>query len=115
MTAPASSVNVMDEDESKEIIVQESLSQNSSTDVSESERNIVNETLSQNNSMYVLENNITELKDEEHKEPSVTQKVTTYLSIFECGRNILDQLYITYQQAFMTTPKMNTIRRLRKV
>ena len=43
-----------------------------SKDVRESERNIINKTLSQNNSVDVLENTITKLKDEEHKEPSVT-------------------------------------------
>ena len=44
-----------------------------------------------------------ELKDKEHKEPSVTQKVTSYFNIFECGRNILDQLDVTYQQSLMAT------------
>ena len=43
------------------------------------------------------------MKDKEHKEPSVTQKVTCYFNIFECGRNLLDQLDITYQWAFMAT------------
>ena len=50
----------------------ETLLENNSKDVSESERNIVNETLSQNNYADVPENIITELKDEEHKEPPVT-------------------------------------------
>ena len=31
----------------------------------------------------------------------MTQKVTSYFNIFECGRNILDQLDVTYQQAYM--------------
>ena len=61
-TAPSSNVNITDEDESKEIIVHKTLSENNSKNVSESERNIVNETLSQNNSMDVPENTITELK-----------------------------------------------------
>ena len=73
--------------------------------MSESERNTVNKTLLQNNSADVPENNITELKDEEHKEPSVTQKVTGYFNIFECGRNLLDQLDVTHQPAFMATPE----------
>ena len=60
----------------------ETLSENKSKDVSESERNIVNETLLQINSMDVPENTITKLKDEEHKEPSVTQKVKSYFNIF---------------------------------
>ena len=73
-TAPSSNVNVTDEDESKEIIVHKFLSENQSMDVSESEFNIVHETLSQNNSADVPDNIITELKDNEHKEPSVTGK-----------------------------------------
>ena len=55
--------------------------------------------------MDVPGNTITELKDEENKEPSVTQKVTSYFNIFECGRNLLDQLEVTYQRAFMATPE----------
>ena len=33
----------------------------------------------------------------------MTQKVTIYFNIFECGRNILDQLDVTYQRASMAT------------
>ena len=80
------------------------LSENLSMDVSESEYNIVHRTLSQNNSSDVPTNVITEFKDNEHKEPSVTGKVTSYFTIFECGRNLLDQLDVTYQRAFMATP-----------
>ena len=85
----------------------ETLSENSSTDVSKSERNIVNKTLLQNNSTDVSENTITELKYEEHKEPSVNQKVKIYFNIFKCGRNILDQLDVTYQRSFMVPPEEN--------
>ena len=105
MNAPSSNVNATDEDKSKEIIVHETLLEKNSTNVSKSERNIVNETLSLNNSAHVPENNITELKDEEHKEHSVTEKVKNYFNIYECGRNLLDRLYVTYQQSFMATPK----------
>ena len=80
------------------------LSENQSKDVSESECNIVHKTLLQNNSADVPDNVITELKDNEHKEPSVTEKVTSYFNIFECGRNLLDQLDITYQRSFMESP-----------
>ena len=93
----SSIVNVMDEDESKEIIVHETLSQNNYNDVSKSECNIINETLLQNNSEDLPENTITELKDEEHKEPSVTDKVKSSFKIYKCGRNILDRLDVTYQ------------------
>ena len=91
-TAPSSNVNVTDEDESKEIIVHETLWENQSKDVSESECNIVHETLSQNNSADVPDNVITELKYDDHKEPSVTGKVTSYVNILKCGRNLLDPL-----------------------
>ena len=29
----------------------------------------------------------------------------SYFNIFECGRNLLDQLDVTYQQFFISTPK----------
>ena len=64
---------------------------------------MTHKTLSQNNSTDVPANVITELKDYEHKEPSVTAKVTSCFNIFECGRNLLDQLDVTYQQASMAT------------
>ena len=44
------------------------------------------------------------MKDDEHKEPSVIGKGASYFNIFECGRNIMDQLDITYQRAFMESP-----------
>ena len=77
------------------------LSDNQSKGVIKSECNIVHKTLLQNNSKDVPNNDITILKDNEHKEPSVTQKVTSYFNIFECGRNLLDQLDVTCQQVFM--------------
>ena len=73
-TAPSSNVNVTDEDKSKEIIVHEPLLENLSMYVSESVCNIVHETLSQNNSSDVPTNAITELKHDEHIEPSVSDK-----------------------------------------
>ena len=73
------------------------LSENQYKDVNESECKIVNETLSQNNIKDVPDNVITELKDDDNKEPPVTEKVTIYFNIFKCGRNILDQLDVTYQ------------------
>ena len=82
----------------------ETLSENLSKDVRESECNIVHKTLSQNNSSDVPANIITEMKDDEHKEPSVIEKGTSYFNIFECCRNLLDQLDVTYKRAFMTSP-----------
>ena len=49
-------------------------------DVSESECNIVNETLSQNDSSDVPTNVITELKYYEHTEPSVSVKGASFLT-----------------------------------
>ena len=114
ITAPSLNVNVTDEDKSKEIIVHKTLSKNKSKDVSKSKRNIINKTLSQNNSADVSENTITELKDEEHKELSVTKEVKSYFNIFECGRNILDQLDVTYQRAFMSTPEYEYYKEIAK-
>ena len=103
-TAPSSNIKVMDEDEPKEIIVHKNLSYNQSKDVSESECNIVHGTLSQKNCADIPENVITELKNDEHNEPSEIGKLKSYFNIFECSRNPLDQLDVTYQRAFMATP-----------
>ena len=103
-TAPSSNVNDTEENESKEIIVHKTFSGNQSKDVSESECNIVHKTLSQNNSSDVPTNDITVFKDYEHKESSVISKGTSYFNIIECGRNLLDQLDVKCQQAFMASP-----------
>ena len=44
------------------------------------------------------------MKEDKHKEPSVVVEGTSYFNIFECGRNLLDQLDVMYQRAFMATP-----------
>ena len=73
-------------------------------DVSKSECNIVHKTLSRNNLSDIRTNVIMELKDDEHKEPSMIEKGTSYFNTFECGINLLDQLDVTYQRAFMASP-----------
>ena len=103
MTDPSSNVNSTDKYESKRIIVHKGLSDNCSTHISKSKQNIINETLSQKNYADISEYTIAELKDKEYKEPSVTKEVKSYFNIFECSRNILDRLDVTYQQAFMST------------
>ena len=70
----------MDVSESECNIVHKTLSDNHYMNVSESECNIVHETLLRNNSSDVPANVITELKDDEHKEPSVTEKGTRYFN-----------------------------------
>ena len=73
-TALPLNVTATDEYESKEIIVHKTLSENQSKDVNKSECNIVHKNLSQNNSANVPANVVTELEDDEHKEPSVIGK-----------------------------------------
>ena len=38
-------------------------------------------------------------------DPSVTKEVKYYFNIFEFGSNLLDQLDVTYQRAFMAMPQ----------
>ena len=44
------------------------------------------------------------MKDDEHIEPAVIDKGSCYFNIFECGRNLLDQLDVTYQRVFTASP-----------
>ena len=44
------------------------------------------------------------MKYDEHIEPSVSNKESSYFNIFECGINLLDQLDVTYQLAFTASP-----------
>ena len=117
LMAPSSDVNDTDEDESNNSIVQKLFhkpsSENIYMDVSEPECNIFNKTLSQNDSSDVPTNFIMELKYDEHIEPSVSVKGASYFNIFECGRNILDQLDVTYQRAFTASEAMSSSPRAR--
>ena len=67
--------------------------------------------LSQNNSSDVATNVITELKYYEHIEPSVIDKGSIYFNIFECSRNILDQLDVTYQRAFTASAASSPVQK----
>ena len=111
--APSSDVNDTDEDESKKFIVHEPFhkpsSENLSMDVSKSECNTANETLSKSDSSDVLSNVITELNYDEDIKPSVIVKGERYFNIFECGRNQLDQLDVTYQRAFTTSETSSAV------
>ena len=110
---PSSNVNDTDEDESEEYIVLEPFDEpspeNLSIDVSEWECNIVNETLLQNDSSDVPNNVITGFKYDKHIEPSESDKGSSYFNIFECGRNLLDQLDFTYQCAFTAYAATSTV------
>ena len=111
--APSSDVNDTDEEESNNSIVREPFhkpsSENLSMDVSESECNIVNETLSQSDSSDLPTNVIMELNYDEHIETSVNAKEASYFNIFECGRNLLDQLDVTYQRAFTASETSSAV------
>ena len=111
--APSSGDNDTDGDESKHSIVHKPFhnpsSENIYMDVSESECNIVNENLLQNDSSDIPTNFITELKYDEHIEPSVSVKGASYFNIFECDRNLLDQLDVTYQRAFTASAKPSSV------
>ena len=82
----------------------ERLLENLSMDVSKPECNIFHKTLSQKKSSDVQTNVITELKYDEHIEPSVSDKGSSNFNIFKCGRNSLDQLDVTYQRVFTASP-----------
>ena len=73
-------------------------------DESESECNIVNETSSNSDSSNVT----TELNYDDHIKPSANVKEVSYFNIFECGRNLLDKLDVTYQSAFRASEKLST-------
>ena len=50
-------------------------------------------------------NATTELNYEDDIKPSANVKEASYFNIFECGRNILDKLDVTYQRAFTASEK----------
>ena len=111
--APSSDFNYTDEDESNNSIVHEPfdepLLENLIMDVSESECNIVNENSSQSDSSDVPTNVISELNYDDHIEPSVSVKEASYFNIFECGRNLLDHLDVSYQRAFTASETSPTV------
>ena len=49
------------------------------------------------------------LKYDEHIEPSVSVKGESYFNIFEFGRNLLDQLDVTYQRAFTASEATSSV------
>ena len=74
-------------------------------DVRESECNIVNETLPQSDSSNVT----TELNYDDNIKPSANVKEASYFNIFECGRNLLDKLDVTYQRAFAASETPSSV------
>ena len=53
---------------------------------------------------YIV-NATTKLNYEDDIKPSANVKEASYLNIFECGRNLLDKLDVTYQRAFTASVK----------
>ena len=107
--APSSDVNDTDEDkdedESNNSIVHDLFDEPSAENLeSESECNIVNETSSQSDSSNIT----TELNYDDHIKPSANVKEASYFNIFECRRNVLDKLDVTYQNAFAASEKPPT-------
>ena len=114
-TALSSYVCSTDEDESKGIILHKTLSQSCSTEKNKSKGIIVNGNLSQRCSTdkdelcskeeYKSEYTITKQEDTKNE---VTYDVPNYFNafnVFECGRNILDRLDVSYERACIATPK----------
>ena len=46
---------------------------------------------------------------DDHIEPSANVKEASYFNIFECGRNLLDQLDFTYQCAFTASETFSAV------
>ena len=46
---------------------------------------------------------------DDHIEPSENVKEASYFNIFECGRNLLDQLDVTYQRAFTASETSSAV------
>ena len=44
-----------------------------------------------------------------HIKPSANFKEASYFNIFECGRNLLDKLDVTYQRAFTASEKPSSV------
>ena len=111
--APSLDGNDTDEAKSNNSIVHETFDEpsleNLFMDVSESECNIVNKTSSQSDSLDVLTNVITELNYDDHIEPSANVKEASYFTIFKCGRNLLNQLDVTYQPAFTSSKTLSAV------
>ena len=107
--APSSDVNDTDkdkdEDESNNSIVHnifdEPSAENLIVEESKSECNIVNETSSKSDSSNVTR----ELNYDDNIKTSANVKEANYFNIFECGRNLLDKLDVTYQRTFAASKK----------
>ena len=85
----------------KEFLVYEALSQIYSTYKYESKGIIVNKCSTEEDESECVYKNINKQKEES----SFTDEVPSYFNIFECCRDILNRLDMTYERACMATPK----------
>ena len=46
---------------------------------------------------------------DDHIKPSANGKEASYFNIFECGRNLLDKMDVTYQRAFTASEKLSSV------
>ena len=106
---PISHVCSTDESELKDFIVDKNLSQICSTDEDESKSIIVDKCSTKEDESEYVHKNINKQKDAnnevEYEEYSVTYEVQNYFNIFECVRNILNRLDVTYERLCMATQK----------
>ena len=115
ITALSLHVYSTDEEESKGIIVHETLSHSCYTDEEKSKGIIVNKNLSQSCStdedeLFSTEEDKSECTIMKHKyaKNEVKYDVSNYFNafnVFKCGRNILDRIDMSYKRAYMATPK----------
>ena len=60
-------------------------------------------------------NSTTELNYEDDIKPSANVKEVSHFNIFECGRNLLEKLDVTYQRAFAASEKTSREVRITKL
>ena len=93
----------------KEFPVEETLSQICSTDEDESKGIIVVKCYTEEDESECVYKNINKQKDAkneaEYEEYSVTNELPSYFNRFEWGRNLLNRIDVTYEQACMFAPK----------
>ena len=106
----------MGESESKDILLDEKLLQICSTDDSESESVIIDESSKKESESESVHKVIHKNKEKyaideaEHEEPLATDNPVinkpSYLKLFKCGKNILNRLDATCEQACMATSRV---------
>ena len=106
---PTSHICSTDKSKLKELPIEKTLLLIVSTDEEKQEVIIVDECYIEEDESECIQKNINKQKDSnnetEYKEYSVTHEVTIYFNILDYGRNILNRIYVTYEQACMATTK----------